>query len=390
MIAEVSTSAVPATHTQTRYAQSIACRYNAAMDPSKPAELLNMIAPHPSARRMGLAEKAWRNCRFLFHFLDALDRGLIFRTVFVPDRLHGILEGLLGGGGHLDDLDAGCLGLVHRLLLIGFPELALFLLGFLAELHQQRLIIHRHRVPDLFRHHQHFRYDQMLVEGVEFSDLIVVVEHEAGRIVLGAVDYACLQRTEYLIVTHGDAIAAHRVCHIDEDRIADDANLHALEVGDGLDRLFGVVETARAGIHPAQADEPLAAVSDLIEQVLADRAVDHVLHMRRVAEHVRHIEHVEIVDYRAERANADTRESDGADLGLLDCLLLAAELHGGIHRNRDAAIGGTGKFFAHILDRDDRWITGWMDIRGLKNQLLLCVRGARGANPYGDEQAGGD
>ena len=75
----------------------------------------------------------------------------------------------------------------------------------------------------------------------------------------------------------------------------------------------------------------MRAVGDLVEQLLADRAVDHLLHVRGVAEQEGQVEHVEVVDHRAERADADARELDGADLRLLDRFLLAAELHGGIH-----------------------------------------------------------
>ena len=149
-----------------------------------------------------------------------------------------------------DDLDAGGLRLVHRLLLIDVPELALFLLGFLGEFLQQRLVVLGQRVPDLLRHHQHLRHDQVLVDRVELGDLVVVVEHEARRVVLGAVDDAGLQRGEHLVVAERHAVGAHRIRHVDEHRVAHHADLLALEVGQVLDRLLGVVEIARAGIHP--------------------------------------------------------------------------------------------------------------------------------------------
>ena len=144
------------------------------------------------------------------------------------------------------------LRLVHRLLFVLRPQHALFQLRLAAELDQQRLVVLRQRVPGLLREHEHLRHDQVLVDRVELRDLIVVVEHEARRVVLGAVDHAGLQRVEHLVVAHRDAVAAERVHHVDEHRVAHDAELHALEVGDGLDRLLGVVEAARAGIHPAQ------------------------------------------------------------------------------------------------------------------------------------------
>src|SRR6516162_2563403 len=83
----------------------------------------------------------------------------------------------------------------------------------------------------------------------------MIVEDKARRLVLGAVDHSGLQRAEHLVVAHRDAIGAERVRHVDEHRIADDANLQALQIGDRFDRMLGVVEAARAGIHPAQSDE---------------------------------------------------------------------------------------------------------------------------------------
>jgi len=128
----------------------------------------------------------------------------------------------------------------------------------------------------------------------------MVVENEARRIVLGAVDDAGLQRADHLVVAHGDAVGAERIGHVDEHRIADDSHFEALEIGDAFDRMLGVVETPRARIHPGEADEPgLVIGGDFVEELLADRAVDHLLHVRGVAEQERQIEYVEIVDHRA-------------------------------------------------------------------------------------------
>jgi hypothetical protein len=41
-----------------------------------------------------------------------------------------------------------------------------------------------------------------------------------------------LQSAEHLIVIHGDTVAAERIHHVDEHRIADDTNLEALEIGE--------------------------------------------------------------------------------------------------------------------------------------------------------------
>ncbi len=139
-----------------------------------------------------------------------------------------------------------------------------------------------------------------------------------------------------------------------------------------MDRLFDGVDAARAGIHPAQADQSrLVVVGDLVEQLGADIAVDHLLHMRGVAEQERQIEHVEIVDHRAERAARNAGELDGADLRLLDGFLLAAELHRRVHLHAEPPLGRGFKLFAEAFDRGDRRIACGVDIRRLERQLLL-------------------
>jgi hypothetical protein len=60
----------------------------------------------------------------------------------------------------------------------------------------------------------------VLVERVELGHLIVVVEHEARRIVLCAVDDARLQCIEHLVVTHRDTVPPSRFHHVHEHRIA--------------------------------------------------------------------------------------------------------------------------------------------------------------------------
>ena len=196
-----------------------------------------------------------------------------------------------------------------------------------------------------------------------------------------------LQCAEHLVVAHGDAVAAERIHHVDEHRVTDDADLEALEVGKGLDRPLGIVDAAGAGIHPAQADEPgLGIIGDGIEQLLADRAVDHLLHMRGVSEQERQVDDVERIDHRAKRADADPRHCERADLGLLDRLLLAAELHGGKHLHGEPPVGRLVELLAKVFHRDDGGIAGRMDIRGLEHELLLRAASARQAGDCGSAQ----
>src|SRR4029450_7291076 len=83
-----------------------------------------------------------------------------------------------------------------------------------------------------------------------------------------------------LIHAHGHAVAAERVHGVDEDRIAHHADLQPLEVVDRADRFPAVVDVARPGIHPAQADQAGGRmIGELLQELGADRAVDHLLHV---------------------------------------------------------------------------------------------------------------
>src|SRR5215471_21354450 len=77
--------------------------------------------------------------------LDALDDPGKPRAVFVPDRLHGVLERFLIGD--IEDLDAGGGDLTHRLLFVGLPQHALFALGLARELADEFLVVPCEPVP---------------------------------------------------------------------------------------------------------------------------------------------------------------------------------------------------------------------------------------------------
>ncbi len=129
------------------------------------------------------------------------------------------------------------------------------------------------------------------------------------------------------------------------------------------------------GIHPGERDEPgIAVAGHLVEQFLTDRAVYHLLHVRGIAEQKRQVENVEIIDHGPERADADARDLDGADLGLLDRLLFAAKLHRGEHLHAQPAIGRLFELLAEVLHRHHGWISGRMHVRRLEDELLLRDR----------------
>src|SRR5215471_10650874 len=136
--------------------------------------------------------------------LNAFDDVGKARAVFVPYRLYGVLERLFIGD--VEYLDAGGGGLAHRFLLVGSPQNAFFALCLPRKLADEILVVFRERVPGSSREHDDLRHNQVLGESVVFGDLVMVVEHEARRVVLGAVDNAGLQRAEHLIVAHGDAV----------------------------------------------------------------------------------------------------------------------------------------------------------------------------------------
>src|SRR5258708_11160129 len=79
------------------------------------------------------------------HRLDALDELGVFAAVFVPDRLHRVLEGLLVRD--RVDLDAGGLHLLERVLLFLLPELAFIELRIGAYLRDHVLVGLLERVP---------------------------------------------------------------------------------------------------------------------------------------------------------------------------------------------------------------------------------------------------
>jgi len=193
-----------------------------------------------------------------------------------------------------------------------------------------------------------------------------------------------------LVHAHGDPVAPKRVHGIHEHRVAHHADLQTLEIADRADRLLAVVDVAGAGIHPTQPDQPRGGVlGQLLEQLVADRAVDYLLHVRVVAKHERQIEHVELGNQRAHGADADARDGKRPDLGLLDHLLLAAELHRGEHLDADAAVGGGFEFLAHALDRFHGRIAERMHVGGLEHEFLLGEGGNVGRK-RGERAAGAE
>ena len=78
-----------------------------------------------------------------------------------------------------------------------------------------------------------------------------------------------------------------------------------------VDRLLAVVDAAGAGIHPGEADQAGGRmVGDLLQELVADLAVDDVVHLVDVAEDVGQVEDVELGDDRAHDADRDARHGE--------------------------------------------------------------------------------
>ena len=112
-------------------------------------------------------------------------------------------------------------------------------------------------------------------------------------------------------------------------------------------------------------------IGHLLQQLVADRPVDHRLHVRGVTEQIRQIEDVELRHQRTHGADADPRHGERADLRLLDHLLLAAELHRWIDLDAEATVGPLLELLAHPLDRLDGRIAERMHVGGLEDHLGL-------------------
>src|SRR3954447_23100593 len=146
MIAEISTRPMVPTVTHAKYKPSIALRNVRAIADSLSSDLELIATPDDMRRGRGMGTRRDASPWPLSGGLNALDRFSVFGAVFIPHRLHGVLERLLVG--ELHDLHAGGLGLGQGLLLVLGPQHALFRLRLARELHQQHLVVFRQRAPD--------------------------------------------------------------------------------------------------------------------------------------------------------------------------------------------------------------------------------------------------
>ncbi|MEY9135299.1 hypothetical protein ABIE79_006766 [Bradyrhizobium diazoefficiens] len=135
-----------------------------------------------------------------------------------------------------------------------------------------------------------------------------------------------------------------------------------------------VVDRARPGIVEGEPDETvgLEAAKDLA----ADRPVQHLLHVLDGPEQERHGEHVHRRDEIADQRHIGPVEVDRAGPGLLDGLLLLAELAGMKNLDLVLAAGALGDQRTHVAQRLDGRVILGLGVGGAK----FTRNGARRAN----------
>ena len=189
----------------------------------------------------------------------------------------------------------------------------------------------------------------------------------ARPVVLGAVDDAGLDRRIDLAVRHRRGIGAERVHHVDEDVGLDDAELHALEIRRRVDRLLGIVEGARAGI--VEGERHQAVRLERLQDLVADRAVHRLVHVIDRAEDEGQGRDGGFGNEIVERPHIDAVQIDHAEPGLLDRVLLLAELRRVEDLHLEAPVGSLLEQSAEIFHRLDGRIAVRVDVGGAKGGL---------------------
>src|SRR6266702_6619451 len=164
--------------------------------------------------------------------------------LFLDHRCNGVDEGLLVDG---DDLLELRLELVEGAFLGNLPGAPHIGLGELSGLDDGRLLLVVEAVVEAQRHGDAVGNTGVLVERVVFADLVELLGHDRGMVVLGAVDDTGLQGRIELGPGDRRAGAAHRLDHLDGDRRGHDTHLLTLEIGRRADR-FITEEIARPAI----------------------------------------------------------------------------------------------------------------------------------------------
>ena len=153
---------------------------------------------------------------------------------------------------------------------------------------------------------------------------------------IAAVDRAGLHRGEGLRPRDRHRIGPERLVGVDHHHVLRNAILERLEVLDAVDRRLGVVDVAER--HQRNLDHvDLGVLRHVAPDLLADRAVDDAY---RVLVALEHVGQHQQVDLRIERPGVvlgDHGAVEGAELQLLEHVLLAAHLEAAVDLHLDLA-----------------------------------------------------
>src|SRR3984957_4075204 len=258
------------------------------------------------------------------HLADAIDHRADdgIRGGLGIDLRHRGFERLAVEVGH--DRHTGLAGDARRLGLQRRPLLPHEAVRFPRGIAEDHLVGVAQALPCAQRHDQYLRTHGVLGERVVASKFVVAGGYERRPVVLGAVDEAGRKAGLDLAVGQLHRLRTQRANHLGHQLGLLDADAQPLEVREGVDRLLAVVDRAGAGIVKRQPDE--AVLLEARENLVADRAVHHRMQVLDRAEQEGQRERVRDRNERAERPDIGAVDVDCAGAGLLDGLLLLAEL----------------------------------------------------------------
>ena len=205
------------------------------------------------------------------------------------------------------------------------------------------------------------------------ADLEVAAGDERGPVVLGGIDHALLERGVKLAPIRRAGRPSHRLHHVHGDAAVHHADLHALHVGDGGDRLGGGVEVALPGIVVAESPE-VGALAQL-QHPLADRRVERFPEMVVVAEREGDGEDFHLRQERLQRGGGDLGHGELPVLHLFKTFDLAAQHAAGVDIERRLP---AGQLLQPLLHQKHRLVDGMLLVQPVRElQHDLPGRAAR-------------
>ena len=214
--------------------------------------------------------------------------------------------------------------------------------------------------------------------------------HDHRHRVFLAVNGALLQRTDHFGPRHGRGGRTQGFEGGDVHGVFGHADLQALQVGRGLDRVFVVGQVAKALFAPGQRDQ--AAGLELAQQVLAKRTVQHSAGVGGVAEQEGNVHHTHVGHEVAQCAGGNDHGLDGAELQAFDQLTFAAQCAGGELLELKRAVGaffdrlGPGLRSGTVMGIHSQGVTE-LDVFGL---LGKSSGGGQAGSNSGQHEAAGD